>query len=345
MSLSVELDAAISEIKRRVQANLLDRAGLVDGAANPSQYWSGYCERLRYLSGLDNEHFLRLRDHTWQITGDVYSRYMPPLENGYRHRLESGFAALWADLPDHLRLDEPERTFGLEYEGAVVNTDLLRYQRLVAALHDEGLLARDIDSGPKVVVEIGAGYGGLAHQLSACLGDSLERYVVVDLPEVLLLSGIYLSIHDGPDSVHVHDPGDPEATVAQLTDGSARFVLIPNNRLDLINGRRMDLAINVASFQEMTTPQVQEYLATIADNLVGTLVSFNRPFNLETNEEQGDLRVLLDDRYLWKRGELPLTEVPPMRARANRAARALVRRALGRPTRFSEYELILARAA
>ncbi len=344
LKLDQRTDDALTEAKRRILANLVDRAGAGGEETDPSVYWSGYCERLQYLTGLDNEHFLRVRDHTWQITGDVYNRYLPPLEAGYRSRLEDAFGKLWDGLPDRYRLSEPERTFGLEIGGSVVNTDLLRFQRLVIALRDEGILDQVGGAGSGTVVEIGGGYGGFAHQLAACLGEDLDRYVIVDLPEVLLLAAAYLIIHDGVESVHVHDPADPAETIRQLADGPATFVLVPNHRADLIDGRSIDLAVNIASFQEMTSEQVAGYLSTIARNLTGTLVSFNRPFNMEANVEQENLRALLDRHFAWRTAVLPLTESPPFRARANRAARSMVRRSLGRPTRFSEYELILAEA-
>ena len=126
MDLDPKTREAIAGIKERIQAILVERAALETPTTEPSAYWSYYCERLRYLMGLDEEHFARLRDHTWQITGDVYSRYVPPLASGYRSQLESGFSELWDRLPIAYRLDEPERTFGIEFRNRVVNTDLLR---------------------------------------------------------------------------------------------------------------------------------------------------------------------------------------------------------------------------
>jgi putative sugar O-methyltransferase len=342
---AMELDQrtrdAIVGIKDRIQAILVERSALETPAAEPSAYWSEYCIRLRYLMGLDEEHFARLRDHTWQITGDVYNRYMPPLASGYRSQLESGFSELWDKLPNAYRLDEPERTFGFELGNRVVNTDLLRYQRLIVAMHKEGLL-REAPSASMTVLEIGGGYGGLAHQVARCLGNSLTRYVIVDLPEVLLLAASYLSIHDGVDDVYLYDPADPTTTVDQLKGGTARFILVPNHRLDLLTDIPVDLALNIASFQEMTLDQVDGYLSTIASNLVGTLVSFNRPFNFEANKELADLRTIFDRYYRWRTVEMPLTPAVPVRARVNRAVRAFARRLVGRLTRYSEYELVFA---
>ncbi len=344
MSLDQDTRDAIGRIKDRIQAILLERSAIENPNAEPSAYWSEYCERLRYLMGLDEEHFSRLRDHTWQITGDTYSRYIPPLASGNRIRLESEFSILWNGLPTAYQLDEPERTFGLEFDNRVLNTDLLRYQRLVAAMHKGGLLG-DAPPASRTVLEIGGGYGGLAHQVAYCLGNSLARYVIVDLPEVLLLAASYLSIHNGPDNVFLYDPDDPGATVDQLQAGSARFTLVPNYRLDLVAGIPIDLALNIASFQEMTSDQVDTYLSTIASNLGGTLVSFNRPINREANGQLGDLRDLFDRYYRWQAVEMPLAPVVPIRVRANRATRALVRRLIRRPTRFSEYQLVFARTS
>ncbi|MAG72158.1 MAG: hypothetical protein CL471_17980 [Acidobacteria bacterium] len=341
MSLDQETRDAIDEIRDRIQAILFERSAIETPNAEPSAYWSEYCERLRYLMGLDAEHFSRLRDHTWQITGDVYSRYIPPLASGNRVLLESKFSTLWNGLPTAYQLDEPERTFGLEFNNRVINTDLLRFQRLVAAMYKEDLLG-DAPPASRTVVEIGGGYGGMAHQVAYCLGNSLARYVIVDLPEVLFLAASYLSIHNGPDNVFLYDPDNPGTTVDQLRAGPARFTLVPNYRLDLVSEIPIDLALNIASFQEMTSDQVDAYLSTIASNLRGTLVSFNRPANGEATGQLGDLRDLFDRYYHWQTVEMPLTPVLPIRARANRATRTLVRRLIRRPTRYSEYQLILA---
>ncbi|MED5394005.1 MAG: putative sugar O-methyltransferase [Actinomycetota bacterium] len=342
MSLDRETSDAIAGIKSRIETILLERSAIENPDSEPSAYWSEYCERLKYLMGLEEQHFSRLRDHTWQITGDIYNRYVPPQANGYRSQLESGFSSLWNELPTTMHLDEPERTFGLEFNDRIVNTDLLRYQRLVAVMYKEGLLG-DAAPASTTVLEIGGGYGGLAHQVAHCLGDSLARYVIVDLPEVLLFSASYLSIHNGPDDVFLYDPANPNSTVDQLRNGPARFTLVPNFRLDLIDGFPIHLALNIASFQEMTSVQVDNYLSTIASNLDGALISFNRSTNAEANAELGDLRDLFDRYFRWQTVEMPLTPTISIRVRVNRAARALVRRLLGRPTRYSEYELVLAR--
>lgn len=344
MDLDKNTRDSIVDNKSRIEAMLLERSNAETSTAEPSVYWSKYCERLRYLMGLEEHHFARLRDHTWQITGDIYSRYMSPQVHSYRSTLQSSFTALWDELPVDYRLDEPERTFGIDFDGHVLNTDLLRYQQLIVAMYREGLF-KSVDSETKTFLEIGGGYGGLAHQVARCLGSCLGRYVIIDLPEVLLLSASYLAIHNEVDEVWLYDPASPETTVDQLRAGPARFILIPNYRLDLLTDMPVDIALNVASFQEMTSWQVTEYLSAIVGNLTGTLVSFNRPFNYEANEELEDLRSLLDRYYRRRFVEMPLTFKLPVRARVNRAIRAVVRRLIGRRTRHSDYELIFAEAA
>jgi len=71
MELDPKTREAIGGIKERIQAILVERSALETPTAKPSAYWSEYCTRLKYLMGLNEEHFARLRDHTWQITGNV----------------------------------------------------------------------------------------------------------------------------------------------------------------------------------------------------------------------------------------------------------------------------------
>ena len=71
MELDPKTREAIGGIKERIQAILVERSAPETPTAKPSAYWSEYCTRLKYLMGLNEEHFARLRDHTWQITGNV----------------------------------------------------------------------------------------------------------------------------------------------------------------------------------------------------------------------------------------------------------------------------------
>jgi len=97
------------------------------------------------------------------------------------------------------------------------------------------------------VVEIGAGFGRTCHTLLAlCATASLERYTIIDLPEVLELS---------------------RCTLAKLVPehyGKVRF--IDATKQAEWRGLRADLAINIDSFQEMPSSTIDSYMHDVIAN-------------------------------------------------------------------------------
>ena len=348
MELPSSVTEAIRTYKDRVGEMLLERSG-ENGTSSPSAYWRGYCQHFEYMMGLDERFYARLRDHTHHFTEDTYNQYLLPQSLVTRGVLEEDFRLLWSILPEHLHLEEPEQSFGMDVDGRIVNRDLRRFQCLIAAMHQNRLLEWS-QSSSGTILEIGAGYGGFAHQLSVCLGSGLRRYIIVDLPEVLLFSAAYLSTHNGPDSVYLYDAHSPTSVSPGFSDHSvknARFILIPNYRLDLIEGLDLSMGVNIASFQEMASDQVEEYLSFLSRNLEGELFSFNRPQNSEANPEQlVDLRSLFRRYFESRVVEVPLTQKTLFRHqirffRINLLVRAAVVGYWRRKHRYSDYELTL----
>jgi SAM-dependent methyltransferase len=90
------------------------------------------------------------------------------------------------------------------------------------------------------VVEIGAGFGRTCHALlRLCDAGRLERYVIVDLPEVLELSRRFLSL--------------------VVPDQYQKIQFIDAVAGDW-KGLSVDLAINIDSFQEMPTRTIDAYM-------------------------------------------------------------------------------------
>lgn len=311
---------ALREITRKVRAMLDERAATVPPGdpARPSRYWSDFCDAFRYMLDLSPESLAGLRTHTYHLTGDNYQTYY------FGDR--SAFLAYWGPwlsaegLPPAHVLAEPDDGIGHRLDsGRFVSQDVARFQRCVATLSRNGLLDPPPTGGPTRVIEIGGGYGGLALHLSRILGE--VRYAIVDLPEVLLFSAAYLAMQAPGRSIYLHDPAAP----ADLGDlDRFDFVLLPDYRLDALASSRFDLAINVASMQEMRPEQVTRYLDFLATTCRGTFYSCNRD-RQNRNEELAGLFALLRTRF-------DLTEVPPLprppetwKDRTRRALRRLAR--------------------
>jgi putative sugar O-methyltransferase len=143
--------------------------------------------------------------------------------------------------------------------GGIVNA--LTSQRIVRQVRESGLGSR-----PLRILEIGAGYGQVAHQLLQQL--DIVTYAVCDLPENAFLSSFYLQCNwPGRKSAFI-------AAEADAADGDLVFTVPP---LLAKLGGPWDVVINSYSFQEMTRESVDGYLAHAAATLTrdGFLYSLN----------------------------------------------------------------------
>ncbi len=108
--------------------------------------------------------------------------------------------------------------------------------------------AQRIDSvAPTTILEIGAGYGGLARVLQL---KAPRHYVIVDLVDSLFCSYVYLKANF-PDAVFEWD------------GVGADFNFIPAHHTSKLPGGRCDMAINTCSLGEMLPEQREMYLSLI----------------------------------------------------------------------------------
>ncbi len=125
------------------------------------------------------------------------------------------------------------RPVSVAVNGCAINADHLfaveEAMFLEAAIAPESL---------RTVVEIGGGFGRTAQAL-LCLNRHVERYLIIDLPEMLRLSELYLR----------------RALPPALFD-KVRFV----NALEPREDATADLVLNIDSFQEMPRETVLQYM-------------------------------------------------------------------------------------
>lgn len=96
----------------------------------------------------------------------------------------------------------------------------------------------------KTVIEIGAGFGRTCQAL-LCIEPSIESYTIIDLPEVLNLSKLYL-----------------KKAIPELVD-KVEFI---DCRSGHFKERAADLAINIDSFQEMMPATIDRYMKDVISN-------------------------------------------------------------------------------
>ena len=277
----------VASYKMRTRAMIEEFKGLPIDSRHlfaPSNYWTTSIENFRYLWALPEEHFLRLDVHLFHFTG--LTPYVYLSDRNEEFRLLSGIDQLCRDLPIEYVINEPIGNTAFEYnDGRRLTWDTVRRQRIIWSLYHAGALTAP-SSAPqnrRIILEIGAGYGGLAYHLSRIVGDT--TYIIVDLPESLLFSSSYLSLHAPDKKLFLYDPDDqPNKPLVELLRGDYDFILLPNYRLSLIADLHTDLVINIASMQEMRTDQVAAYLDFIQSTKPTAFYSRNKdrqPGNVE----------------------------------------------------------------
>jgi len=138
----------------------------------------------------------------------------------------------WLSLPRHHMFVPPRRfgEIGHDIDGVIVNYDTWAYQERIDFLHDSGALDRL--SPTARVLEIGGGYGALGYWFKQAYPGC--AYTIIDLPECLLFSGLYLGLSD------------------------VAFRAVPNYAADALQ-EPFDLVINTLSMSEMSAAQVRHY--------------------------------------------------------------------------------------
>jgi hypothetical protein len=216
--------------------------------------------------------------HTYHLTGDTYLIY--EFGDAQAFSANNGLSELTMDLPPEMLLSEPELGIGFQIEGRLISQDTVRYQRVFRTLFDNDIM-RTLQQHPSpLILEIGGGYGALARHLKIAVPNA--TVVIVDLPETLFYSGIFLAKNFGEDSVYVYSEQDwtPETLSSETVD----FVLMPNTAFDRLAGTELQLAINMASFQEMRQSQAEGYLSCLRRSLSGPLYSCNQRLRNENPE-------------------------------------------------------------
>jgi hypothetical protein len=156
------------------------------------------------------------------------------------------YRELCPQLPEYLRIS-PARKFGEIgwcLDGVLVNHDTVAYWERLLLLHRSGFLDRNARNALRKgsrVLEIGGGYGALAWYIQEAVPD--VSYTLLDLPESLVYSAIYLEV---------------------LHHGRTRFLANYQFPELVERGEKFDLVINTLSMSEMSPGQVRSYCSGIA---------------------------------------------------------------------------------
>jgi hypothetical protein len=256
----------------------VERNGIDPGFAYPDANWSfggrnAFRELFARVARCDEAVIGQLRAFTQIFTGHhLYEvqRGRPMIEEVASYTDEvvaralaqhngpylEAWRRLTADLPLRYLVSLPARLgeIGHDVNGIIVNHDSFAYQEeRVSLLVESGLVARlerlVAEKGEIKILEIGAGWGGLASWFKRVFPNC--SYTIVDLPECLLFSSLYLALTR------------PDLGLGWSYEPVAfGFRFVPNYAADGLR-ESFDLVINTLSMSEMSEVQVRHYAALL----------------------------------------------------------------------------------
>jgi hypothetical protein len=273
--------------------------------AAPSDYWQEELANFDYMFDASPLIIGKLRHHTYHITGlRVYDYRSNKDEAGaqFAHKLLELVEIGGRDLlvPESRALGG----FGFDIEGELYNIDTLKFYEVLIAL-DKGAVLADFRGGGerRLVWEIGAGWGGFPYQFKKVCPNS--TYVISDFPELFLFSAVYLMTLFPEARVGFYGEEPTDRLLSRWDEYD--FIFLPNTALERFEPPRLDLTINMVSFQEMTTEQVEAYVERAFQLNCPFLYSLNRDHSAYNTQLTSVTSVI--ERFYWPH-EILVLSVP-----------------------------------
>ena len=151
------------------------------------------------------------------------------------------------------------------------------------------ILKKDI----KKVVEIGGGYGNFAHKFKNLYKNC--KYIIIDLPEVLLLQHYYLSLMNP--AYNIINLLDKSVDI-DINEDKYDFLLIPSNLYKNFNFS-FDIIINKRSLGEMPKKIMNDYFVWVQKNLKkgGLFYIVNRYAFTKSNDKNKIREYNFDEKW------------------------------------------------
>lgn len=273
-----------SELYRGTAALLREEYDVINNLRLFSQVFTGYS-----LVEMKPAHGITPPDHVPPDLAGRLSEASQRIDEWVDH-----YETLARYLPEFLHISQPNRfgETGWTFAGSIVNHDTYVYLERIALLHASGLLER-LGAGERgqtpLILEIGGGFGGLAYHLKRRVPQA--RYIILDLPESLLFSAIYLSTLF-PDTHEQNLIATTPDLITRYLDRPG-FTFVPNFFCHHFqdSGIRVNLAINTLSMSEMLASQVTAYCSLIRKCLAPDGVFF------EQNQDNSGIGSLNTELY------------------------------------------------
>ena len=271
----------------------------------PSAYWEEELSTFEYMLDATPLVIEKLRHHTHCLTGLRAYDYRSHKTRAKTRFTEKLHALVKVGSPDLLVPEwRPLGGFGFEIDGQLFNIDTLKFFEVLIALHKGSVLQEFRGNADRRLVwEIGAGWGGFAYQFKTLCPN--VTYVISDFPELFLYSATYLMTAFPGAKVGFwgQEPNDRLLERWRELD----FLFLPNTSLAEMQLPRLDLTVNMVSFQEMTETQVVAY--------VQRAHALNCPFVYSLNRDKSSYNPEISSvsniisRYNWPH-EIAVLDVP-----------------------------------
>jgi hypothetical protein len=282
-----------------MQAQAASAAG-----ARPSAYWQEELANFEYMLDASPLIIDKLRHHTYHVTGLRVYDYRTHRDRQRSQLVEKLRALVVKGRPELLVPESPLLGgFGFDIDGQLFNLDTLKFFEVLIAL-DKGAVLDEFQSASerRLVWEIGAGWGGFPYQFKSLCPN--VTYVITDLPELFLFSATYLMTLFPNAKARFWGEGPADETFADWRNYD--FIFLPNTALADVTPERLDLTINMVSFQEMTDRQVTEYVDRAYALGCPFLYSYNRERSSYNDEIESVTAII--SKYYWPR-EIPILPV------------------------------------
>jgi len=272
----------------------------------PSDYWAEELTGIDYMLDASPLAIENLREHCHHLTGIRAYEYRQH-HSHQKERFLRKLGMLQRQDNRGLLLAEPPLLggFGHAIDGALYNLDTLKFYECLIALNKAGLLdsLRGASCDKRLVMEIGAGWGGFAWQFKTHFPDT--TYIIVDLPPVLLFSAVYLKTLFPSASIFIYGDEPLESLLDRPTGYD--FIFLPNFAIPALKLDNIYLAVNLVSFQEMTNEQVESYVAYAALSGCHHIYSLNRDRSRH-NSQLGSVSSTISRYYRTR--EIPVLDLP-----------------------------------
>jgi len=272
------------------------------GGASPSKYWREELGGFEYILDASPLIIKNLRHHTYHLTGLREYDYRKHHAHS-ASKIEQRLRLLQSIDRHSLLIPESPKMGGFGYliDDKLYNLDTLRFYECLIGLDQAGLLKQFREQRRRrSVLEIGSGWGGFAYQFKKLFPNS--TYILLDFPAVIIFAATYLKTLFPKSKILICNGRQPLRLDSEKYD----FIFLPYFSWGKFISLPPDLIVNMASFQEMTTKQVEAYVKYANEWGVKNIYSCNRDHS-PNNPELSAVSSVLGKYYKTK--HLDLTEI------------------------------------